>query len=152
MSTQTLIMIIPAFGIFALLYTLWKSAWINKLDAGTDKMKRIASHIAEGAMAFLKAEYRILAVFVICVAVLLGATADKEASSPLVAVSFIMGAFCSAFAGYIGMRVATKANVRTTNAARSSLGKALEIAFAGGSVMGLGVVGLGVLGLSVLFI
>lgn len=152
MTTQTLIMIVPVFGIIALLYTFWKSAWIGKLDAGTDRMKRIASHIAEGAMAFLKAEYRVLAVFVICVAVLLGVTADKETSSPMVAVSFIIGALCSGLAGFIGMRVATKANVRTTNAARTSLGKALEVAFAGGSVMGMGVVGLGVLGLSSLFI
>lgn len=152
MTTQTLIMIVPVFGILALLYTLWKSAWIGKLDAGTDRMKRIASHISEGAMAFLKAEYRVLAIFVICVAILLGVTADKETSSPLVAVSFIMGALCSGLAGFIGMRVATKANVRTTNAARTSLGKALEVAFAGGSVMGMGVVGLGVLGLSSLFI
>jgi K(+)-stimulated pyrophosphate-energized sodium pump len=103
-------------------------------------------------MAFLKAEYKILAIFVICVAVLLGVTANSETSSPLVAVSFIFGAFSSALAGFIGMRVATKANVRTTNAARSSLGRALEVAFAGGSVMGMGVVGLGVLGLSTLFI
>lgn len=152
MTTQTLIMIVPAFGILALLYTFWKSAWIGRLDAGTDRMKRIAGHISEGAMAFLKAEYRVLAVFVLCVSILLGVTANKETSSWMVAVSFIMGALCSGLAGFIGMRVATKANVRTTNAARTSLGKALEVAFAGGSVMGMGVVGLGVLGLSTLFI
>ena len=152
MNTQTILYCIPLFGVLGLLYTLWKSSWISKLDAGTDKMKKIASHIAEGAMAFLKAEYRVLIFFVICVAVLLGVSADKESSSPMVAVSFITGAFCSALAGFIGMRVATKANVRTTNAARTSLGKALEVAFAGGSVMGMGVVGLGVLGLSTLFI
>src|SRR5690606_15426202 len=99
-----------------------------------------------------KAEYKILAIFVLCVAVLLGVTANSETSSPLVGVSFVIGAFCSALAGFIGMRVATKANVRTTNAARTSLGRALEVAFAGGTVMGMGVVGLGVLGLSVLFI
>ena len=115
-------------------------------------MKKIAGHISEGAMAFLKAEYKILAIFVVCVALLLAFTADSEGSHPLVGVSFVLGAFCSALAGFIGMRVATKANVRTTNAARKSLGKALEVAFAGGSVMGMGVVGLGVLGLSVLFI
>lgn len=115
-------------------------------------MKKIAGHIAEGAMAFLKAEYKILAIFVVCVALLLAFTADSESSHPLVGLSFVLGAFCSALAGFIGMRVATKANVRTTNAARTSLGKALEVAFAGGSVMGMGVVGLGVLGLSVLFI
>jgi K(+)-stimulated pyrophosphate-energized sodium pump len=115
-------------------------------------MKKIAGHIAEGAMAFLKAEYRILAIFVVCVSLLLGVTANSETSSPLVAASFAIGAFTSALAGFIGMRVATKANVRTTQAARTSLGKALEVAFTGGSVMGMGVVGLGVLGLSLLLI
>lgn len=149
---ETVLYSLPAFGVLGLLYVLWRSSWINKLDAGTDKMKKIASHIAEGAMAFLKAEYKVLAIFVSCVAILLGVTADNETSSPLVAVSFAIGAFTSALAGFIGMRVATKANVRTTNAARTSLGRALEVAFAGGSVMGMGVVGLGVLGLSVLFI
>ncbi|MFZ5970226.1 MAG: sodium-translocating pyrophosphatase [Bacteroidota bacterium] len=149
---QTLIYALPAFGLLGLIYVAWKSAWVNSQDAGTDKMKKIASHIAEGAMAFLKAEYRILAVFVLCVALLLAFTANSETSHPLVGVSFVLGAFCSALAGFIGMRVATKANVRTTNAARTSLGKALEVAFTGGSVMGMGVVGIGVLGLSVLFI
>jgi K(+)-stimulated pyrophosphate-energized sodium pump len=143
---------LPVFGLLGLLFVVWKSAWIAKQDAGTDKMKKIAAHIAEGAMAFLKAEYKILAIFVVCVAILLGVTANSETSSPLVAVSFVFGAFTSALAGFIGMRVATKANVRTTNAARTSLGKALEVAFTGGSVMGMGVVGLGVLGLSSLFI
>jgi len=100
----------------------------------------------------LKAEYRVLAVFVAVVAVLLAVSADAQKSSWLVGVSFLIGAISSALAGFIGMRVATKANVRTTNAARTSLGKALEVAFAGGSVMGMGVVGLGVLGLSILFI
>ncbi|MCU0397023.1 MAG: sodium-translocating pyrophosphatase [Cyclobacteriaceae bacterium] len=149
---ENLLYYLPVFGILGIIFVVWKSSWINKQDAGSDKMKKIANHIAEGAMAFLKAEYKILAIFVICVAVLLGVTANSETSSPLVAVSFIFGAFCSALAGFIGMRVATKANVRTTNAARTSLGRALEVAFAGGSVMGMGVVGLGVLGLSTLFI
>jgi len=144
--------IIPIFGVIALLFTFFKSAWINKKDPGTDKMKKIASHISEGAMAFLKSEYKVLSIFVVCVAILLAVSADPNDSSPFVAVSFIVGALCSALAGFIGMRVATKANVRTTNAARNSLGKALEIAFAGGSVMGLAVVGLGVLGLGTLFI
>ena len=150
--SSSILYVIPALGVLALLYTVWKSAWVNKQDAGTDKMKKIAGHIAEGAMAFLKAEYRVLAIFVVCVALLLGFTANPETSSPMVALSFVMGAFCSGLAGYIGMRVATKANVRTTNAARTGMGKALEVAFAGGSVMGMGVVGLGVLGLSLLFI
>ncbi|MEQ1585682.1 MAG: sodium-translocating pyrophosphatase [Cyclobacteriaceae bacterium] len=149
---QNLLYVLPLFGVMGLLYVVWKSAWVAKQDAGTDKMKKIAGHIAEGAMAFLKAEYKVLAIFVVCVAVLLAVTANSETSSPLVGLSFVLGAFCSALAGFIGMRVATKANVRTTNAARTSLGKALEVAFVGGSVMGMGVVGIGVLGLSVLFI
>lgn len=149
---ENILYLLPGFGVLGLLFVLWKSAWVNKQEVGTDKMKKIAGHIAEGAMAFLKAEYKILAIFVLCVAVLLGVTANSETSSPLVGVSFVIGAFCSALAGFIGMRVATKANVRTTNAARTSLGRALEVAFAGGTVMGMGVVGLGVLGLSVLFI
>lgn len=149
---QNLLYALPLFGILGLLYVAWKSAWISRQDPGTDKMKKIAGHIAEGAMAFLKAEYRVLGIFVLCVAVLLALTANSETSSPLVGVSFVLGAFSSALAGFIGMKVATKANVRTTNAARTSLGKALEVAFVGGSVMGMGVVGIGVLGLSILFI
>jgi K(+)-stimulated pyrophosphate-energized sodium pump len=149
---ENILYLLPGFGVLGLLFVVWKSAWVAKQEVGTDKMKKIAGHIAEGAMAFLKAEYKILAIFVACVALLLGVTADSETSSPLVGVSFILGAFCSALAGFIGMRVATKANVRTTNAARTSLGKALEVAFAGGTVMGMGVVGLGVLGLSALLI
>lgn len=149
---QTVLYSLPLFGVLGLIYVMWKSAWISKQDAGTDKMKKIAGHIAEGAMAFLKAEYKVLAIFVVCVSVLLAVTANSETSSPLVGLSFVLGAFSSALAGYIGMKVATKANVRTTNAARTSLGSALEMAFAGGSVMGMGVVGIGVLGLSVLFI
>ena len=147
--TETIMYIIPVLGVVGLLYTFWKSGWVSRKDAGTDKMKKIANHISEGAMAFLRAEYKILAIFVVCVAILLGFSgASSEESSAFIAVSFIVGAFCSGLAGFIGMKVATKANVRTTNAARTSLAKALEIAFAGGSVMGLGVVGLGVLGLS----
>jgi len=149
---QNLVYALPVFGLLGLLYVAWKSAWVAKQDQGTDKMKKIAGHIAEGAMAFLKAEYRVLAIFVVCVAVLLAVTADGETSSWLVGVSFVLGSFCSALAGFIGMRVATKANVRTTAAARHSLSKALLVAFTGGSVMGMGVVGIGVLGLSLLFI
>ncbi len=143
---------LPIFGVLALVFVCIKSAWITKQDAGTDKMKRIAKNIADGAMSFLKAEYKVLALFVIAVAILLFFKGNyEEGSNGMVAVSFIIGAICSALAGFIGMKVATKANVRTTSAARTSLGKALEVAFAGGAVMGLGVVGLGVLGLSVLF-
>jgi len=149
---QNLIYVIPVFGILALLYTFWKSGWVSKQDAGTEKMTKIAKHISDGAMSFLKAEYKVLSIFVVAVAILLGISGNTEGSSPLVAVSFILGAICSGLAGLIGMKVATKANVRTTAAARTSLGKALEVAFAGGAVMGLGVVGLGVLGLGVLFL
>lgn len=143
---------LPVFGVLGLLYVFIKNMWISKQEVGTEKMARIAKNIADGAMSFLKAEYKILGIFVVCVAVLLFFKGSNEAgSNGMVAVSFIVGAICSALAGFIGMKVATKANVRTTNAARTSLGKALEVAFAGGAVMGLGVVGLGVLGLSGLF-
>ncbi|MFK5924358.1 MAG: V-type H(+)-translocating pyrophosphatase, partial [Verrucomicrobiota bacterium] len=148
--TSTLILLIPIFGILALVYTFWKSTWVAKQDPGNEKMVGISQHIATGAMAFLKAEYKVLAIFVVCVAVLLAFM--NQGAERLVALSFIVGAFCSALAGYIGMKVATKANVRTTNAARTSLGKALEVAFGGGSVMGMGVVGLGLLGLGGLFL
>jgi K(+)-stimulated pyrophosphate-energized sodium pump len=149
---KNLTLLIPILGALGLLYTFWKTSWINKQDEGTDRMKRIAGNIAAGAMAFLKAEYKVLAIFVVIVAVLLGISGNTPESSPLIGLSFIIGALCSGLAGYIGMRVATKANVRTTNAARTGLGKALEVAFAGGSVMGLAVVGLGVLGLGSLFL
>ncbi|RPJ35113.1 MAG: sodium-translocating pyrophosphatase [Verrucomicrobiaceae bacterium] len=149
---KTLSFLIPAFGLVALAYTFWRSAWVARQDPGTEKMQRIADAIALGAMAFLRAEYKVLAVFVGSVALLLVAGGfASENSHPMVAASFVGGAFCSALAGFIGMRVATKANVRTTNAARKSLGDGLAIAFAGGSVMGLGVVGLGLLGLGTLF-
>jgi len=152
MTKEALIYTIPVFGLLGLAFTFWKSAWVVKQDPGTDRMKRIGNAIQEGAMAFLRAEYKVLAIFVACVAILLAIGGVKNAdSSPLVAVSFIVGAFCSALAGFIGMKVATKANTRTTQAARTSLGAALEIAFSGGAVMGLGVVGLGVLGLGTLF-
>ncbi len=149
---QSITYAIPALGVVALLFTFWKSSWVSKQDVGTDKMARISANISQGAMAFLKAEYRVLAVFVLAVAILMGWSGTSAGSSPLVALSFVLGAICSALAGFIGMKVATKANVRTTNAARTSLGKALGVAFAGGSVMGLGVVGLGVLGLGSLFL
>ena len=139
-----------AAGVIALLYTAFKSSWVTKQEVGTERMGRIAGSISSGAMAFLKAEYRVLAGFVIIVAAILAFSANPATSSWMVAISFIVGAICSGLAGFIGMKVATKANVRTTNAARESLGKGLEVAFAGGSVMGLGVVGLGVLGLSAL--
>jgi len=149
---QNISYIIPLLGVVALAYTFIRSGWVSKQEVGTEKMARIAKNISDGAMAFLKAEYKVLSIFVIIVAVLLAFTANKETSSMLVALSFVMGAIFSAAAGFIGMKVATKANVRTTNAARTSLEKALEVAFSGGSVMGMGVVGLGVLGLGLLFL
>ena len=149
---ELIIQFLPAFGALALLFVFIKNNWVSKQEVGNEKMARIAKNIADGAMSFLKAEYKILSIFVIAVAILLFFKGQAETgSNGMVAVSFIVGAICSALAGFIGMRVATKANVRTTNAARTSLGKALEVAFAGGAVMGLGVVGLGVLGLSGLF-
>ncbi|NNE93250.1 MAG: sodium-translocating pyrophosphatase, partial [Verrucomicrobiales bacterium] len=151
--TSLIILLIPLFGILALAFTYVKSSWVAKQDAGSDKMKRIAENISEGAMAFLRAEYKVLAIFVGVVAILLLIGGFKqESSSPWVAVAFIVGAFCSALAGFIGMKVATKANVRTTQGARTGLGEGLRVAFGGGSVMGLGVVGLGVLGLGTLFL
>ncbi|MEZ2415295.1 sodium-translocating pyrophosphatase [Muriicola sp. E247] len=149
---ELIVTLLPAFGVLALLFVFIKNMWVSKQEVGDEKMARIAKNIADGAMSFLKAEYKILSIFVVAVAVLLYFKGENEAgSNGMVALSFGVGAICSALAGFIGMRVATKANVRTTQAARTSLGKALEVAFAGGSVMGLGVVGLGVLGLSGLF-
>jgi K(+)-stimulated pyrophosphate-energized sodium pump len=143
---------LPAFGLLGLLFVFIKNNWIAKQEVGNEKMAIIAENIAKGAMSFLKAEYKVLSIFVVCLAILLYIKgSNEEGSHGMVALSFVVGAICSALAGFIGMRVATKANVRTTNAARNSLGKALEVAFTGGSVMGLGVVGLGVLGLSSLF-
>jgi len=143
--------LIPLSGVIALLFGLWKTRWISRQDEGTDSMQQIGKNIANGAMAFLKAEYRVLAVFVTAVAILLY-FGNRNQNTELVAMSFIVGAFCSGLAGFLGMRVATRANNRTTNAARTGLAPALKIAFAGGSVMGLSVVGLGVLGLGSLFL
>ena len=140
-------------GVLAMLFASWKTNWINRQDEGTDRMKQIGASIADGAMAFLKAEYRVLSIFVVAVAILLGfANNGRSDSNSLIALSFVVGALASGLAGFLGMRVATKANNRTTNAAQSSLAKALNVAFTGGSVMGLSVVGLGVLGLGGLFI
>jgi len=150
---DTILYLIPAMGVLALLYSFWKSGWINKQSTGNEKMTRISEHIKDGAISFLKTEYKVLILFVIVVALLLGIfNATKEDSSWLIAISFIYGAFSSALAGYLGMIAATKANVRTTEAARTGLSSALKVAFSGGSIMGMNVVGLGVIGLSVLFI
>lgn len=144
--------LVPGAALLSLLFAFFKSIAIKKKDGGTDRMKKIGGYIQEGAMAFLKSEYKILSVFVIAVAVILYfAYANNPQSHSLVALSFVVGAFCSGLAGYFGMKVATDANYRTANAARTGLPQALAIAFSGGSVMGLVVVGLGVLGLSSLF-
>ena len=147
------LMFVIGAGVLAMIYSFWKTSWIEAQDEGTDRMKSIGASIADGAMAFLKAEYRVLAIFVLAVAILLGvANSGRADSSALISLSFVVGAFASGLAGFLGMKVATKANNRTTNAARNSLASALNVAFTGGSVMGLSVVGLGVLGLGGLFI
>ena len=147
------IVFVLAAGFLALVFSFWKTSWIEKQDQGTKKMIVIGSSIADGAMAFLKAEYRVLSVFVIAVAIILGvANNNNPDSSVFIAFSFLIGAVASGLAGFLGMRVATKSNNRTTNAARDNLEKALNVAFSGGSVMGLSVVGLGVLGLGGLFL
>jgi K(+)-stimulated pyrophosphate-energized sodium pump len=145
--------LVPVMGIVGLLYTFLKFNWVSRQEAGSDRMKEISHYIAEGAMAFLKAEWRILGYFVAIVAVLLAVMAQANPNSHWsIAIAFIIGAVASATAGYIGMRIATKANVRTAHAARTSLSKALNVSFTGGAVMGLGVAGLAVLGLGGLFI
>ncbi len=149
----SLIYILPLFGIVGLLYMAILQNWVVKQDAGNEKMRFIADNIADGAMAFLKAEYRVLTIFVIITSILLGILGTQVTTShPLIAGAFIIGALFSVMAGFFGMRIATKANVRTTQAARTSLAQALKVSFNGGSVMGLGVAGLAVLGLSTLFI
>jgi K(+)-stimulated pyrophosphate-energized sodium pump len=150
---DNLIYLVPIMGVIGLLYTLVKFNWVSKQNAGNEKMQEISKHIADGAMAFLKAEWKILGYFVVIVAILLGVMSSTNANSHWsIAIAFIMGAVFSATAGYIGMRIATKSNVRTAEAARTSLSKALKVSFTGGSVMGLGVAGLAVLGLGGLFI
>jgi K(+)-stimulated pyrophosphate-energized sodium pump len=149
--SSNLLYVIGAAGL-AMVYSFWKASWIEAQDEGTDRMKSIGASIAEGAMAFLKAEYRVLSIFVVAVALLLGfANNGRADSSAFISLSFIVGAVASGLAGYLGMKVATKANTRTTNAARTGLATALNVAFSGGSVMGMSVVGLGVLGLGGLF-
>ena len=153
MDINTYLWIVLNAGILALIFAFIKTNWINKQDEGTDKMKLIGKSIAEGSMAFLRAEYRVLSFFVLIVALLLGfANAGRQDSSAFISLSFITGAVASGLAGFLGMRVATKANNRTTNAARNSLESALNVAFTGGSVMGLSVVGLGLIGLGSLFL
>ena len=148
--TNPLVSMIPLSGIAAVLFALWKSNWINKQNPGNEKMQEIGLAIREGATAFLKREYRVLAVFVLIVAMLLY-WINLSNNTEWVALSFVVGALCSALAGVLGMRVATLANHRTTEAARTGLSSALNVAFSGGAVMGMNVVGLGILGLFTLF-
>ncbi len=156
---ESVIYLVPALGIVGLIVMAIKSAWVSKQDAGDKNMQELAGYIADGAMAFLKAEWKVLSIFVVFAAALLAYSGTihevngKEIhSSWIICIAFIIGAVFSATAGYIGMRVATKANVRTTQAARTSLKQALKVSFTGGTVMGLGVAGLAVLGLGGLFI
>ena len=145
--------LVPLFGVIALIYTFIQSSWVSKQNAGNDRMKEISGHIADGAMAFLKAEYKVMMYFVITVAVLLAIMGASSSNSHwTIGISFILGAILSALAGFIGMKIATKSNVRTAEAAKTSLSKALKVSFTGGSVMGMGVAGLAVLGLGGLYI
>jgi K(+)-stimulated pyrophosphate-energized sodium pump len=153
-ESKIIIFIIPIAAILALIYAYMKAAWVNRQNPGNDRMQLIGKWIAEGAMAFLGREYKVLAIFVVSVAIILGVlnyyvSADTNA---FIALSFVLGAFCSGLAGYFGMKTATKSNTRTTSAARTGLNEALQVAFTGGSVMGLSVVGLALTGLGLLFI
>src|SRR5574343_1720789 len=153
MLMNNLFYLVPVFGVIGLIYTLIKFNWVSKQDAGNDRMKEISTYIAEGAMAFLRAEWKILFYFVIIVGVLLAFMANANPHSHWsIALAFALGAVFSATAGYIGMKVATRANVRTAQAAGTSLSKALSVSFTGGAVMGLGVAGLAVMGLGGLFL
>ncbi|MDG1659566.1 MAG: sodium-translocating pyrophosphatase, partial [Crocinitomicaceae bacterium] len=151
---ENLIYILPAFGLIGLLYMLFLSSWVKKQPEGSDKMTKLSGYIADGALAFLKAEYRMLAVFVVVAGAALGILSAMNLipASLFIVVAFVIGAVFSAFAGNIGMRIATKANVRTAEAAKTSLPQAMKVAFRGGTVMGLGVAGLAVFGLSTIFI
>lgn len=156
---QNLIYLIPFFGLIGIVVMAFQSAWVTRQEAGDKNMSELAGYIADGAMAFLKAEWKVLSYFVIIAGILLawsgtltGSAASPIHSSPVIALAFLIGAVFSAFAGYLGMRIATKANVRTTQAARTSLAQALKVSFRGGTVMGFGVAGLAILGLGTLFI
>ncbi|MDA1182716.1 MAG: sodium-translocating pyrophosphatase, partial [Bacteroidetes bacterium] len=159
MTNDAIIYVIPLMGVIGLIVMAIKSAWVSKQDAGDKNMQELAGYIADGAMAFLKAEWKVLSIFVVFAAALLAYSGTIHEingreihSSWIISIAFIIGAVFSATAGYIGMKVATKANVRTTQAARTSLKQALKVSFTGGTVMGLGVAGLAVLGLGGLFI
>src|SRR5690554_3608281 len=150
---DNILYIIPLLGVVGLVVMFFKYLWVSKQDTGNEKMQELAGYIADGALAFLKAEWKVLSYFVVVIGLLLAYSGTlTEDSSPLIAITFVLGALASAFAGYIGMNTATKANVRTTQAARTSLSKALNVSFAGGTVLGLGVAGLSVFGIGGLFI
>ena len=148
--------LIPLLGLVGLVVMIFKAIWVGKQDSGDANMVELAGYIARGSQAFLRAEWRVLGVFVVIAAALLAWSAELEAVAAhtdwVIAVAFVIGAVFSAFAGWIGMNIATKANVRTTQAARTSLAQALKVSFTGGTVMGLGVAGLAVLGLGTLYI
>ncbi len=154
MNYAAILYVLPLVSLFALVYAAMRASWVRKQDAGTDRMKMIGSWVAEGAMAFLSREYKVLAIFVIALAILLGISNAyiAEDTNAFVALSFVLGAVCSGLAGWFGMITATRANTRTASAARQGLNQALKVAFVGGSVMGLSVVGLALLGLGVLFL
>ena len=156
---NNVVYLIPALGVVGLVVMAFKSAWVSKQDAGDEKMQNLAGKIAAGAMAFLKAEWKVLTYFSLIAAALLAYSGTIHEvngmeihSHWIISVAFLIGAFFSALAGYFGMRIATKANVRTTQAAKTSLAQALKVSFNGGTVMGLGVAGLAVIGLGGLFI
>ena len=153
MDAQILMYLVPLIGVLGLIFTFVKSAWVTKQDAGNERMRYISDNIAKGAMAFLKAEYKVMAYFAIIASMFLFFLSyNNEKSHPIIVGAFLLGAFLSALAGFIGMKIATKANVRTAEAARTSLSKALNVSFTGGSVMGVGVAGLAIIGLGSLFI
>jgi K(+)-stimulated pyrophosphate-energized sodium pump len=150
---NSLVYTIPVMGLIGLIFMLVKASWVNKQEAGNERMQFIAKAIADGSLAFLKAEWKVLGIFGFVMAVLLAWSGNMvNTSSPLIGITFVIGAITSAYAGYVGMNIATKANVRTAHAAKTSLTQALKVSFTGGSVMGLGVAGLAVLGISLLFI
>jgi K(+)-stimulated pyrophosphate-energized sodium pump len=155
-DTTLIIYILPVVAILALIYAAIQAAWVRKQDEGNDRMKKIGKWVADGAMAFLSREYRVLAIFVVSVAILLGVSnayvGAEQNTNAFIALSFVLGAICSALAGWFGMKTATRANTRTASAARGGLNAALKVAFTGGSVMGLSVVGLALGGFGGLFL
>ncbi|MDW8334532.1 MAG: sodium/proton-translocating pyrophosphatase, partial [Bacteroidia bacterium] len=150
---EYLMYVVPAIGVVGLLFAWMRARWVSLQPDGDERMRQIARYIARGAMSFLRAEYRVLAIYALVAAVFLGFLSWNDAgSSPLIIVSFLLGATFSALAGWAGMTIATKANVRTAEAAKTSLSKALNVSFGGGTVMGFVVVGLAILGVGGLFV